>query len=333
MKTLELNRSFLKKPFNGVTILFIIVLLYELLSWAINPDFRLSAYKYSTGLLSYVLNWFFGLYVPELITLYIIVVLLDKFHVFFKFHELALTTKSIVRYELSFLPVLLLSYFFFIPITLHTRYFLREFPYYDLERYKSQYFVYLYTFEGYISYTPFVLLLGYILLNTSLILDFLQNLKKASSSNDSVFSAFASFASGTPRNYTQVIEAKLSSGDTLLNVKECFLFETVTGEYFVEHSKGRYTISKSLAELENELDPKYFFRGNRNYILNLDFFESYAYWEKGKYVLSSSKLPGKQLIMPRARMQSFKEALENNRSTSKPYTTEFISSTSPLLDR
>lgn len=332
MKTLELNRTFLKKPFNGVTILFIIVLLYELLSWAINPDFRLSAFEYSTGIFSYVLNWVFGLYLPELITLYIVVLLLDRFHAYFKIGELPLTTRSIIKYELSFLPVLLLAYFVFIPVTLHTRYLLREFPEYDLERYKSQYLVYFYTFEGYISYTPFILLLGYILLNTSLIVDFLQNLRKASSSNDSVFSAFASFASGTPRNYTNIIEAKLSSGDTLLNVDECYLFETVAGEYFVEHSKGRYTISKSLAELENELDPRYFFRGNRNYILNLDFFESYAYWEKGKYVLSSSKLPGKQLIMPRARMQSFKEALEKNRSTEPAPYPQFMNP-SPLLDR
>ena len=95
MKTLELNRTFLKKPFNGVTILFIIVLLYELLSWAINPDFRLSAFEYSTGIFSYVLNWVFGLYLPELITLYIVVLLLDRFHAYFKIGELPLTTRSI----------------------------------------------------------------------------------------------------------------------------------------------------------------------------------------------------------------------------------------------
>ncbi len=42
MKTLELNRSFLKKPLSSVTILFMIVLLYELLSWAFNPGYKLS---------------------------------------------------------------------------------------------------------------------------------------------------------------------------------------------------------------------------------------------------------------------------------------------------
>ncbi|TDB64041.1 LytTR family DNA-binding domain-containing protein [Arundinibacter roseus] len=314
VKTLELNRSFLRKPLSGIAILFIIVVLYELLSWAITPETRLSFYNNSESFTSYLFNWLFGFYLPELVTLYILVILVNKFHTLFKINELTLSTKSILQYQASFLPLFLTAYFFFIPITLHLRFFLREFPEYDMLRYQQRYLVYFYTVEGYISYTPFVILLGYILLNTSLILDFLQNLRKVADPSDSVFSAFASFATGTPRTYTQLIEAKMSTGDTLLSVEDCYLFETVSGEYFVEHRTGRFTVSKSLAELENELDPQRFFRGNRNYILNLDFFDSYSYWEKGKYILYSRKLPGKQLIMPRARMQSFKEALESNRS-------------------
>jgi two-component system, LytTR family, response regulator len=181
-----------------------------------------------------------------------------------------------------------------------------------MDRYQNQYLSILYTFAGYMTYTPFVVILGYILLNVSLILDFLASVKKAASPSESVFSAFASFATGAPRPFLQLIEAKTPTGDTLLNVEDCYLFETEGGEYFVEHSKGRFNVSKSLAELENELDPQHFFRGNRNYILNLDYFDSYAYWEKGKYILYSRMLPGKQLIMPRARMQSLKESLAKN---------------------
>jgi two-component system, LytTR family, response regulator len=314
VKALELNRSFLRKPLSGIAILFVIVVLYELLSWAVTPESRLTYFSNSNGFLGYLFNWLFGFYFPELTTLYIIVLLIDNYHALLGINEVSLTPRSLVEYEFKFLPLFLVAYFVFIPITLHLRFLLREFPDYSTERYMTQYMNYLYTFEGYISYAPFVLLLGYLLLNTSLILDFLHTLKKASSPSDSVFSAFASFASGTPRTYTQLIEAKMPSGDTLLNVDDCYLFETVAGEYFVEHSKGRCNISKSLAELENELDPDRFFRGNRNYILNLNYFDSYAYWEKGKYILYSRMLPGKQLIMPRARMQSFKESLERNLS-------------------
>lgn len=316
MKTLELNRSFLKKPLSGFAILFLIVTLYELLSWAFNPEFKLSRYDNSQGFIGYVLNWLFGFYLPEFTSLFIVVILIDRFHDILSLSELSLTPKSILVYEVKFLPVFLTAYFFFIPITLHLRFFLREFPHYSIERYEKYYVNLLYTFEGFATYTPFVLILGYILLNTSLILDFLQNLKKAASSTDSVFSAFASFATGAPRTYTQILEAKTPTGDTILNVEDCFLFETEAGEYFAEHSKGRFKISKSLAELENELDPVHYFRGNRNYLLNLNFFDSYTYWEKGKYILHCKKLPNKELVMPRARMQSLKESLEKNVSKS-----------------
>ena len=141
--------------------------------------------------------------------------------------------------------------------------------------------------------------------------------------------ALTSLAAGTPRTYAQVISAKTNAGETLLNVEDCYLFETEEGEYFVEHSKGRFKISKSLAELENELDPDRFFRGNRHYLLNLDYFDSYSYWEKGKYVLHCQKLPGKELIMPRARMTTLKQSLENNVANSAK---QDAISVGPLVD-
>ena len=189
---------------------------------------------------------------------------------------------------------------------------MREFPDFQAVRYEEYYLVLLYTFKGYLIYTPFVLILGYVLLNVSLFIDFLQNLKKTVTPQETVFDAFTSFAKGIPRAFLQLIEAKTTNGDTMLNVDDCYLFETEEGSYHVYHSKGKFTISKSLAEMENELDPDRFFRGNRNFILNLNYFDSYTYWEKGKYILHSRKLPNKDLVMPRARMQSLKESLEKN---------------------
>lgn len=312
MKTLELSRTFLKRAFNGIVILFIIVLFYELLSWAFNPGSQSVNVDRFDGLLGYMLNWVFGFYLPEFVSLYIIVILIENFHKLFKISELVLSTKSILLYELKFLPLFLTAYFFFIPITLHLRFLIREFPNFEAERYEFAYLNVLYTFEGYLTYTPFILILGYLLLNTSLIIDFLQNLKKAAKPEETVLGALTSLAAGAPRTYTQVIAAKTNAGETLLNVEDCYLFETEEGEYFVEHAKGRFKISKSLAELENELDPDRFFRGNRHYLLNLDCFDSYSYWEKGKYVLHCEKLPDKDLIMPRARMATLKQSLENN---------------------
>lgn len=316
MKTLDLNRAFLRRPWSVLIILLISVLLFELLSWGISPDLKIVAYNQSDGFFSYLFNWVFGFYFPEFITLTIIIVLIDNYHRVLRLSELPLKARDFLLYELKFFPLLLGAYFIFIPITLHVRFFLREFPHYSAERYETYYQNLLYTYDGYMTYTPFVLVLGYILLNTSLIVDFLQNLKNSADPEATVLGAFASFASGAPRRNLQTIEAKTLSGDTLLNVADCYLFETEEGVYYVEHSKGRSVVTKSLAELENELDPDRFFRGNRNFILNLDYFDSYAYWEKGKYILRSQKLPGKDLVMPRARMQNLKETLEKNLANS-----------------
>lgn len=307
-----MNRSFLKRPLSGIIPLFVIVLLYELLSWALNPDLQSMKMNHADGLAGYMINWVFGFYLPECVTLYILVILIDSFHRICNINEITLSAKSVLLYEIKFLPLFLTAYFSFIPITLHLRFLLREFPNFEAERYESVYLAALYTLNGYLAYTPFIIILGYLLLNTSLIVDFLQNLKKAAKPEETVLGALTSLAAGAPRTYTQVIAAKTNAGETLLNVEDCYLFETEEGEYFVEHAKGRYKISKSLAELENELDPDRFFRGNRHYLLNLDHFDSYSYWEKGKYVLHCQKLPEKDLIMPRARMATLKQSLENN---------------------
>ena len=267
---------------------------------------------YADGLVGYMVNWVFGFYLPEFVSLYIVVILIEGFHNLLKINEVELSAKSILLYELKFLPLLLSAYFFFIPITLHLRFLIREFPNFEAERYESAYLNVLYTPAGYLGYTPFILILGYLLLNTSLIIDFLQNLKRAAKPEESVLGALTSLAVSAPRTYSQVIPAKTNTGETLLGVEDCYLFEMEEGEYFVEHTKGRFKISKSLAELENELDPDRFFRGNRHYLLNLDCFDSYSYWEKGKYVLHSKQLPDKELIMPRARMATLKQSLENN---------------------
>lgn len=320
MKTLELNRTFLKKAWSGLAILFVIVLFYEIFSWTFNPEFKSTSVETSNGLFGYIFNWVIGFYLPEFISLYILLTLMDRFHDVLKISEISLAPKSLLVYELKFLPVFLAAYFFFIPITLHLRFFLREFPNFEVSRYEDYYMVLLYTYKGYLIYTPFVIITGYILLNISLFIDFLQNLKKTAADEETVFDAFASYAKGTPRPFVQMIEAKTSAGDTLLHVNDCYLFETEEGTYYVEHIKGRFTISKSLAELENELDPDHFFRGNRNFILNLSCFDSYTYWEKGKYILHSKKLQKKELIMPRARMQNLKESLKKNlaKSSSPP---------------
>ncbi len=115
-------------------------------------------------------------------------------------------------------------------------------------------------------------------------------------------------------NYLRFIEAKTSMGEIYLRVEECYFFETIEERYYVEHPKGRFRIEKPLYILEEELNPLHFFRGHRSYIFNLNYLDSYAYWEKGKYLLyikGTSEM--REMIMSRNRFSAFRDALTANR--------------------
>jgi two-component system, LytTR family, response regulator len=116
-------------------------------------------------------------------------------------------------------------------------------------------------------------------------------------------------------NYLRFIEAKTSAGEIYLRVEECYFFETVEERYFVEHPKGRFRIVKPLSVLEEELEPLHFFRGHRSFIINLNYLDSYIYWEKGKYILyMKSSGEAREMIMSRHRFNDFRDALTGNRN-------------------
>lgn len=116
-----------------------------------------------------------GIVLPEICTLYILSFLIDIFHRFFGIRKINFSILAIISYELKFLPLFLVSFFLFFPITLHVRFLLREFPHYSFTRYLDAYILHGFTIETYLLYLPFVIILGYILLNISLIRDFLES--------------------------------------------------------------------------------------------------------------------------------------------------------------
>jgi two-component system, LytTR family, response regulator len=359
MKSLTLTRSFYKNPQNGLIFLLVVVLFCEIIGWATSPQTRLQMYSSHQTLLAYLKNLLIGLLAPELCTLYILAFLIDTFHRFLGIRQINFNTLSVLKYEVKFLPLFLVSFFLFFPFTLHVRFLLREFPNYSLSRYLDLYILHGFTIQTYLLYLPFVVLLGYILINVSLVKDFLESNAQNNSFKEpieapknAVPASISSINNPTPslleilptlqtpttnipeksptlpepvqlltestENYLSFIEAKTSTGEIFLRVEECYFFETVEERYYVEHLKGRFQISKPLSLLEEELEPLHFFRGNRSYIINLNYLDSYVYWEKGKYLLSMRTSSGmRQLAMPRIRFDAFRKALTNNRSTPK----------------
>ncbi|AEI48785.1 LytTR family DNA-binding domain-containing protein [Runella slithyformis] len=327
MSSLTLTRSLYRSPQNGLVFLLVIVLFFEIIGWAISPQNKLYTYSSYQTLFSYLKNLFLGLLAPEFCTLYIMVFLIDAFHRFLGIRKVNINFSSMVKYEASFLPLFIISFFLFFPITLHVRFLLREFPHYSLNRYIDLYVFQGFTLQTYLMYLPFVVLLGYILVNAALVKDFLDSglsakgvvtkaLKTGPFSQIQPLSPALAVGEVEKKDvYPRVIEAKMGTGDIYLKLEECYYFETDEERYYVVHPKGRFRVMKPLSILEEELNPLHFFRAHRSYLINLDHLNSYIYWEKGKYIIymrAADEL--KEIMMSRQRFPAFKDALAANRS-------------------
>jgi hypothetical protein len=324
MRSLTLTRSFYKNPQNGLIFLLVVVLFCEIIGWATSPQTRWDMYNSYQTFAAYLRNLLIGFLVPELCTLYILVFLIDIFHRFLGIRQIKFNTISVLKYEAKFLPLFLVSFFLFFPITLHVRFLLREFPNYSFNRYLDLYIFNGFTLQTYLLYLPFVVILGYILINVSLVKDFLESNAQVQLGIEIATADFIK-PENKPKelveveiapieNYLRFVDAKTSAGEIYLRVEECYFFETIEERYYVEHPKGRFRIEKPLYILEEELDPLQFFRGHRSYILNLNYLDSYAYWEKGKYLLyikGTSEV--REMVMSRNRFSAFRDALTANR--------------------
>lgn len=102
-------------------------------------------------------------------------------------------------------------------------------------------------------------------------------------------------------------------GDTLkaLDVKEAAYFYAHEKVIFMRQHSGReYPMDHNLDQLEALLDPRQFFRINRQYIINIDAIQSMHAWSKSRIkLLLQPPAPG-ETVVSTYRTGEFKEWLE-----------------------
>ncbi|WP_221622267.1 LytTR family DNA-binding domain-containing protein [Larkinella rosea] len=233
--------------------------------------------------------------------------MLNIYHEACRIKRLELTPRNILRYEIKILPVMLVAFFLFNPLTQTVRYLLVEFPNYDLEFYLDKYIQGTYSVRLYFIYLIPVMIIGYGSVNGSLLIDILEQRRQRKRTNETP----DPFQSLTPQPgaFLTHLKGKNSFGETIIAVQDCFWFETEDRYYYAIHPTGRFSITKTMNELEQELNPELFFRTKRNCIINLSFVASYAYWENGKYSIRMQTPNNDETDMPRARLQEFKNRL------------------------
>ncbi len=312
---IKISYGFIKKNVNVFFLYIVIMTVFFVISRIFTPD----AIKRDLSFTEYLKLLFIDYYIPEFFTCVSLTYLTRKFQERIK-SSIYLSIKSIFLYELKFIPFILVVYIFYAPLTITFRYVLLEIPNLNFSEYYNNYLIGgLFNWKVYSKYVIFSGMFVYILTNISLIEDIwfkryeYQVIPNAS--DDKITDELETtkiVSLPIYKDYQTSIRGKDNRGDIIFPVDECLWFETSggSGDYYVAHPKGKFKITNSLNELEDDLDPKIFFRVNRKQIINLHFLKTFAYWQSGKYILRvDTKTEIVEFVMARARLNDLKKRL------------------------
>jgi DNA-binding LytR/AlgR family response regulator len=77
--------------------------------------------------------------------------------------------------------------------------------------------------------------------------------------------------------------------------------------HVLDKSGNKYLADKSLHDLEKELDPKIFFRVNRQYMININYLESFKIYERVKLIVKMRTQFDHMIIVSQERSWFFKK--------------------------
>ncbi|GAB3962633.1 hypothetical protein GCM10028805_64150 [Spirosoma harenae] len=314
---------------NSIFILLGTYALIEGASWAVGSGTKLHRVEEVGGPIKYIGSVLGTILLPELVTLSIVIFLLYKTHTWLKLEAIENNWRAIRHYELRFLPILAFSFFLFNPITQTVRFLFEGYPNYVLKDYWEGYILKTFSLRIYAVYLFAVLLIGYIALNISLLKDYLKQRKEAQEKAEAkateaeqkylaLSETFSPKPTVSTSTYLSYLKGKSDLGELDFPVNEAYYFTVEDRSYFAETIKERYMVNKTINELEAELDPTQFFRIKRDYIVNRQAVLHYSYWENGKYIVTLNNPTRYEIVVPRVRMQEFREWLQRDAGKPEP---------------
>ncbi len=276
------------------------------LFWSITlfNDYRSGASSlFQGGLGNYLKATLFFNALFEVVSFLIFIQVAPRYLSLLKITHIKLNLKSVLIYEILFLPCILGSIIIFSPLTNGIRYLFLFYPYYSWETYFP---TFVFQPNMFMTYLNVLIPFGYIYLNSNLLLDYNewkhQDLQHPPNHDQPM------------PLYIKAIEAWDDLGETILSLQDVIYIEVEANNYFA-YTKGRtYNIRKNLSELEAELNPQQFYRINRSVILNLSFLKTYTFLKNDKYIvrLNDSKT---EFVMQRARVKELKKRLNETNPT------------------
>lgn len=223
----------------------------------------------------------------EFLTFLIIAHLLFWYASLLGIKKMSPTLQGWLRYQMTFLPVILAAFFFFNPVTQSVRYYYHTFSQEVAPTYFDDYF---YSGRLYLTYLFPVLMGGYLMLNYNLYLTFRRR--------KSVFSQ-EQFREGK-------LEVSDPFGKVLIPLDEVTHFDKVGRTYYAYAGAKEYRVNISINNLEARLAKHGFFRISRGTLINLHHMRNFSFWENEKYIVRLNN--GKEFVSTRERIKKLREA-------------------------
>ena len=209
--------------------------------------------------------------------------------------EVHLSPKELVKYELKFLPAILVAFFFFAPFTLTARFLYHYLPDLNWDDYFAMYF---YSTELYLIYLAPVFFVGYVILNVNLIRTYNEQLSETGVQ--------------LSREKHQKMRTRLWAmddfGEVFLDINKIQWIERKDRKTFATVEAETYRLKENLTQLEEKLSPDQFVRISRSVIVNLSEVANYSFWENDKYILRM-RASGVEFVMSRDRLNKIKDLL------------------------
>jgi DNA-binding LytR/AlgR family response regulator len=98
-----------------------------------------------------------------------------------------------------------------------------------------------------------------------------------------------------------------------LNSKACqlddvaYFFTEQKISFLVTREGRKYLVDKNLKELEEELDPRKFYRANRKYIVNINYVKSYKPYDKIKIQVDLTVPVSEEIIVSQESAVDFRK--------------------------
>ena len=284
MNTLSISYRYLKslKVILGVTL--IVVSTYLSISY-FHPSNNYWIFDGSFSWSNFLQFFLIDQLVIECFTFFIIAQLIILYSKIFKIDTCQLNSRSILIYQLKYLPLFSLSFLVFNPVSQSLRYLYHYYPDLDISIYFDDYF---YNLRLYLTYLFPAWGGGYLLLNYNLYRNYKEGLN----------------AKPQQIEKDKKIELSGAFGKVLVSIKEIKYLKRENRINYVFTAKDQLRTSKNLKEMASTLEDFDFIQINRSVIINLAYLDNYSFWENEKYIIRL--VDGEEFVASRARINQMK---------------------------